>query len=222
MASLQMQPAVQPVPTGSGGTTGDGGYRIVQGFREGTISTVDFKQRMIAAGYGFVANMGSVTTPLTFLITGANRPDAWLRVPDGRAIMPIFVGVTLESMAGTVTEIDLRIAQNDIGNGTSSAATVGPINLRTDSAGLGSGLVVPRQLATGDTTAETNPVSIYRRTYIRADDAGSDWKGIEWAPAASPLIIGAGTLELFVAATTTQATGFVVMQWIETPETWWV
>ena len=222
MATMQMQPAVQPVAATSEGT---GAWKIVQGFREGTMSTVDFKQRMIAAGYGFGASMGSVTTPLTFLVTAANRPDAWLRVPATRMIIPTFVGVTLESMTGTVTEIDVRITQNDIGNGTSTAATVGPINLRGDSAGLGSGLVVPRQLATGDTTAETNPLSVYRRTYIRADDAGSDWKGIEWAGNPAPFVgnqTNGGTLEVFIAATTNQATGFVVMQWVETPMSWWV
>lgn len=217
MATIQMNPRVQPDAATSDSS---GAYKIVQGFREGTISVVDFKQRMVAAGYGFAANMGTVTTPLTFLVTAANRPDAWLRVPATRAIFPLFVGVTLEAMAGTATEIDIRTAQNDIGNGTSSAADVGPRNLRSDNAGIGS-LVVPRQLATGDTTTETAPMSVYRRTYIRADDAGSDWKGCEWTPTPAPLLVNASTLEVFVAATTTQATGFVVMQWIETPSTWW-
>lgn len=221
MATVQMNPRVQPDASTSEGASA---YKVVQGFREGTISVVDFQQRMSAAGYGFVANAGAVTTPLTFLVTAANRPDFVLRVLTGRAVIPVSVEVVLESMAGTATEIDIRSAQNDIANGTSSAATVGPINLRTDGGGISS-TSVPRQLYTADATAETNPVSLARRTYVRADDAGSDFKGFLWAPGRThgpaPLLVGPASLEAFIAATTTQATGFVVVQWIETPSNWW-
>ena len=51
-------------------------------------------------GRVFVANMGSVTTPITFLVTAANRPDAWIRVPSGTTIIPISVHVTLEARLG--------------------------------------------------------------------------------------------------------------------------
>lgn len=221
MATIQMNPRVQP-----DANTADaaGTYKVVQGFREGSIGVVDFKQRMFAAGYGAIANCGSVTTPLTFLTTAANRPDAWLRVPAGRAIMPVLVQVVLETSTGSATEIDVRMCQNDIGNGTSSAATVGPISTRTDNAGITS-LVVPRQLATADTTAETAPVSLYRRTFGPVSDIttpGSANRGIDWEPNTAPLLVNASTLEVFIAATTAQATGFVIFHWVETPSSWWV
>lgn len=187
--------------------------------RDGTLFTADYFESLAMQGRIFSANMGTVTTPLTFLITAANRPDAWIRVPSGTAILPIKATVVLESAAGTVTEIDVRIAQNDIGNGTSSAADVGPRAHRTD-APLAS-LCTARQLATGDTTAETNPLSIYRRTYARADEAGIDWRGIEVTRELMgyPLLLGAATWEVFVAATGTQATGYVVLTWAELPST---
>lgn len=199
----------------------EGAPAELQGLREGSISSVDFLQRLIIAGRGYVANMGSVTTPLTFLATAANRPDAWVRVPTGTTIFPLRVTVALESMAGTVTEIDVRMAQNDIGNGSSSAASVGPLNLRTDA--LVTSNCVARQLATADTTAETNPVSLWRRTYASAGAAGSEPNGAEVAMEAMgyPMLVGPASLVIFVAATTTQATGFVVIQYVETPSSWW-
>lgn len=216
MADIRIQTRVIPAVD-----TADGAWLAVQGYREGSISAVDFFQRMATAGRLFGAEMGTVTTPLTFLASAANRPDAWIRVPSGTAIIPVYAGVTLESAAGTVTEIDVRICRNDIGNGTSSAASVGPLALRTD-APNGAGNCTARQLATADTTAETSPLSIYRRTYARADEAGIDWRGIEKDfRGKAPLLIGAATWEIFVAATTTQATGFVLMQWVETPSSWW-
>ena len=181
--------------------------------------TIPYLENLAMQGRIFSANMGTVTTPLTFLVTAANRPDAWIRVPDGTAILPIKCTVVLESAAGTVTEIDVRICQNDIGNGTSSAADVGPLSLRTDSP-VTSGCTA-RQLATVDTTAETSPVSLYRRTYARADEAGIDFRGIEVTreQMGYPILMGAATWEVFIAATATQATGYVIMTWAEVPET---
>ena len=181
--------------------------------------TIPYLENLAMQGRIFSANMGTVTTPLTFLVTAGNRPDAWIRVPDGTAILPIKCTVVLESAAGTVTEIDVRICQNDIGNGTSSAADVGPLSLRTDSP-VTSGCTA-RQLATVDTTAETSPVSLYRRTYARADEAGIDFRGIEVTreQMGYPILMGAATWEVFIAATATQATGYVIMTWAEVPET---
>ena len=187
--------------------------------RDGALFTAGWYDAHAMEGRLFGATMGSVTTPLTFLITAANRPDAWIRVPDGTMILPVSVGVVLEDFAGTDTEIDLRIAQNDIGNGTSSAATVGPLSLRTD-APITSNCVA-RQLATGDATAETNPLTIYRHQVSTANAAGNDAAGqlhISREMMSYPVLVGPATIELFVAATTTQATGYAWFTWIEFAE----
>lgn len=192
---------------------------FLRGTRDGVAFTADYFESLAMQGRIFSANMGTVTTPLTFLVTAANRPDAWICVPAGTAILPIKCNVVLESAAGTVTEIDVRIAQNNIGNGTSSAADVGPRSHRTDSPYTSA--CTARQLATGDTTAETNPLSIYRRTYARADEAGIEWRGIEVGRAqmGHPILMGGATWEVFIAGTGTQATGYVVMTWAEVPAT---
>lgn len=187
--------------------------------RDGANFAANWMEALAQEGRIVGANMGTVTTPLTFLATAANRPDAWIRVPSGTTILPLLAVVVIEAAAGTVTEIDVRIASNDIGNGTSTAASVGPQGLRTDLPFV-SGCTA-RQLATADTTAETTPLSIYRRTFARADEAGIAHRGIEVTRELMgfPVLVGAATWELFIAATTTQATGFVVMTWAEVPST---
>ena len=191
-----------------------------RGLRDGSLVTADYLEALAHEGRIFTANMGSVTTPLTLLVTAANRPDAWIRVPSGTTILPLQCTVAIEAMAGTATELDIRIAQNDIGNGTSSAADVGPRSLRTD-APFGVGNCTARQLATADTTAETNPVSVWRKEYILANAAGEDAKGftVTRDMMGYPVLVGGSTWEVFVAATTTQATGFIVMTWAELPST---
>lgn len=202
-----------------GRSTADGNWRGLRGLRDGAAVTANYFDVLGMEGRIYIASMGSVTTPLTFLASAANRPDAWIRVPSGTTILPIMVNVTLEAAAGTLNEIDVRICQNDIGNGTSSAATAGPIGARTDAV-LTSNCTA-RQLATADTTAETNPISLLRRTYARADEAGIEWRGLAATRAelSYPVLVGPATLEVFIAATTTQATGFVVMTWAELPST---
>lgn len=201
----------------------DNSWLGARGLRDGSLVTASYIEALAAEGRVYSANMGTVTTPITFLITAANRPDAWIRVPSGTTILPLKISVAIEAMAGTATEIDVRIAQNDIGNGTSSAADVGPRAHRTD-APFGVGNCTARQLATGDTTAETNPLSVYRKEYILANAAGEDAKGIEInrEMMGYPVLVGGASWEVFVAATTTQATGFVVMTWAELPSTMFV
>lgn len=197
----------------------EGAQLQLRGTRDGALFVADWMEALALEGRAFSANMGSVTTPLTFLVTAANRPDAWIRVPDGTMIVPTHCVVVLEAFAGTVTEIDVRIAQNDIGNGTSSAADVGPRALRTD-APITSNCVA-RQLATVDTTAETNPLSVWRRTMPTANAAGNDLAGsvsISREMMGYPVLVGPSTWEVFVAATTTQATGFVIFHWLEFAE----
>ena len=217
MPELYVDGSVTP-----GRLTRDHSWIGARGLRDGSLVGAELYEALSQEGRVFTANMGSVTTPLTFLATAANRPDAWIRVPSGTTILPIKLDVALESMAGTATEIDVRIAANDIGNGTSSAADVGPRSNRTD-APITSGCTA-RQLATADTTAETTPLSVYRKTYILANAAGEDAKGtsITRAMMGYPVLVGAASWEVFIAATTTQATGFVVMTWAEVPSTLFV
>ena len=198
--------------------TADGtGTKGLRGLRDGSLSGADWLQVLLLEGRGYVANFGAVTTPLTFLITADKRPDAWLRVPSGVTILPLAVETVLEAAAGTATEIDIRLAHNDVGDGTSSPASVGPMNLRSDA--VGGSLVTPRQLATGDVTAETSPISLHRRTFPLAQASGLTPYEDLWLPRPCPILVGPATLEVFVAATTTQATGFVIIRWIELPST---
>jgi len=210
---------VNAAERGSVTRVSEGAQLQLRGMRDGALITSNWYDAHAMEGRVFGATMGSVTTPLTFLITLANRPDAWIRVPDGTMILPLHAIVVLEDYAGTDTEIDVRIAQNDIGNGTSSAATVGPLNMRTDAPVTSN--CVARQLATGDTTAETNPMTVFRHQVSTANAAGNDAAGqlvITREMMGYPVLVGASTWEIFIAATTTQATGYVVMSWIEFAE----
>lgn len=182
-------------------------------FRDKALVGMPHRQALVFEGRVFTCNAGSVTTPLTFLVTADLRPDFVLRVPSGSVVQILGVETILEAAAGTVTEIDYRTTQNDVGNGTSSAATVGPQNLRSDAPR--SSLCTARQLYTGDSSDETNPMTVHRRCFPLAQSSGLVPYEDHWYPEFGPVLKGAASFEIFVAATTTQATGFLVVHFAE-------
>ena len=209
------------------GRISDGNEVLVRATRDGSLITNDYIQQLAFEGRVFSATQGSVTTPVTFLVTAANRPDFWLRVPAGLIVIPLFLNVSIEGATGTLTEINHKFTSNDIGDGTSTAPTAGPRSLRTDQP-VGP-LGIPRQLATGDTTAETNPIELSRTVYIfTAADGATVGAGeaetsqpvqFTWSHkyGVAPVLVGPASWILYVSATTTQATGFAEMVWAESP-----
>jgi len=113
------------------------------------------------------AHFGTVTTPIATQATtalAATRPQAWLRVADGTAIVPLSVNIVVEATGATTQgEISIAICQNDVGNGTSAAGTSGPISLNT--AVPRASAVLARQLATAAVTAETNLLELKRFSF---------------------------------------------------------
>lgn len=189
--------------------------------RDGSLYTVDYFESLAEQGRVFASDHGTLTTPLTFLALASLRPDAVLRNPAASGVFakPMRIKVVLEAAAGTVTECEVRLTKADPGNGTSTAASQGPISTRTDSGVVAA--CVPRHLYTGDSAAESSPVTLWRSVYsfVQATAEGNDPLGFE----ITREMMGYPTLDensgllVYVSATSTQATGFVVMQWAEVP-----
>lgn len=168
-------------------------------------------------GRVFAANFGKDTTPIDWAKTAydEDQPQAVLRVPSSIVVVPLFVGVTLEDSAGTNTEMILGMSQNDIGNGTSTAATIGPVQLhgannRTSNA-------VPRQEYTANSTALTNKIELLRRVYAFVDATTDPFKEFLWSYLTHPVPIlkGPASLILWIDGTGTSAQGFAQMVWAE-------
>ena len=187
---------------------------------DGALYTASWLNALAIEGRVFVTNAGQSTTPLTFTAFSVNQPIFALRVPDATVLLLAHLLVDLEDVAGTDTEIIGEFTQNDIGNGTSAAATAGPISTRTDAPVTAN--VVARQLYTADATAGTNRMEFFRATYgIAEGTAGRGPTFVEWKVGDvgySPVLVGTASVKAHVSATTTQATGFVIAVHAELPE----
>ena len=95
--------------------------------RQGTLSISDRVRTAAIAGKLFVANWGSVSAALTGPATQADtplRPSMWLNVPQGKTIYVVRQTVIVQSAGNTTQgEIAIAIASNNVGVGTSTAAT---------------------------------------------------------------------------------------------------
>lgn len=165
----------------------------------------------------FGAHFGTVTTPLATPATtaiAAQRPQAWVRVPDGTLIVPLNVEITVETAGATTQgEISIAMTQNDIGNGTSSAGTSGALPMNT--AALSASNCTCRQLATGDTTAETNLLELKRFSFA----ASAVNQVFSWNPGhlgITPVVRGGGTLAIYIGGNAVNF--FAQVQWAEVTE----
>ena len=199
--------------------TADDGFLSPRAIRDGSLVVLPWYDALALEGRVFSAQNGDETTPLSFNALAANRPSAWIRAATSTIVIPLGCTVTLEAATGTVTEIDLRIADNDIGNGTSTAATVGPLGMKTSLPIAATSVV--RHLATADTTAGTNERTIWRATiqFALATAEGNPFPtfDISREMMGYPVLVGPATIMVYVTATTTVPTGFVTWKWAEIP-----
>lgn len=164
----------------------DGTWRSARATRDGALFTAEWFQALIGEGRGFVAGIGLLSAgealPNAQVITTL-RPTFVLRVPTGTTILPFYGAVQVEDSGGTAAlEMNIGTAGSDVGNGTSSAADFGPINLKTN-ATRGS-LVVPRQEYTGNSSAD--PDNDQWRKWMTEDNAATPAtvgsSNFEWEP----------------------------------------
>ena len=113
-------------PTPDPGRASDGSQVAVKTDRQGVLAVSDRVRTAAMAGKLFVANFGSVTTPLSTpdAAIAARRPMTWLRIPSGKVVYIVRHTVTIEATGDTRQgEVALATSSNDVGDGTAADAT---------------------------------------------------------------------------------------------------
>ena len=162
-------------------------------------------------------HFGTLTTPIATAATTAIttlRPQAWVRVPDGTAIIPLAVNIIAEANGATTQgEIAIATTTVDPGDGTGAAGTQQPVSLSTNR-GIASNCTT-RQLATGDITAETGLLELKRFSFAAsAVNQDFNWKAM--TDLVVPLLRGPAGLLVYVGGNAVNF--YCQMQWIELPE----
>jgi hypothetical protein len=186
----------------------------------GALAVQDLVVKWLREGRLYFYNRGNTTTPVTFTNTAIlyTRPSLVIRVPSGKTVLPVYLGVGLETQAGVINEGVWIACNNDVGAGTSTAVGTGTNrgNMRMDRAGDPGGCLI-NITYTGDVTATgTNPVEFARYTQPFADTIGltDKWEVSIKQDANIPMLVGPASLQLIIGGGTAP-TGYATVIWAE-------
>ncbi|MFA6046963.1 MAG: hypothetical protein WC718_18415 [Phycisphaerales bacterium] len=204
--------------TTSKGRFGNGAIVPVTGTRDGAIYVADYVQALALEGRLFTTEIGTLTTPTTFRIGVTTlQPELVIDVPSGSAIVPVEISVHLETLAGTITEIVAVTSTALRGAGTSTAGAA--LSTRTDRP-VASGCSVYYTYS-GNAVAVAGDIEFWRWGFpwVTATAEGNAIMKAEWHLNRNTpqVIVGPGSVSLYIGATTTAPTGYVFASWLELP-----
>lgn len=218
MSDLRGYPAITPARSTGVGPVG------LHASRDGALYVANWFDAMTMEGRMYVANGGSVTTPITFGAGSidSTEPDLFVSVPSSAMVIPVEIRAKIEAF-GT-TAIYECMAATGTGGSAGTQTSVTPTNLRTDAPNTSSCTIGVASDA--DATYMTTNVSEFWRgglakavTIATADDDSSnpleDWVWNRMLVGTGPIMNGTSQLAAFYAAQA--STGFIIFTYAELP-----
>lgn len=220
MAASQVFARRNPTLTGEGLSIG------AWGDRAGTLVTQSELDALVAAGFGFHATVGALTTPITGGGAGTvldyEQSELSISVPAGTAIMPIRLSAQAEMPAdqdGDVQEIFFMV---DRAAASTAAAGTGTVevafNMRTDNPRSSNCTVVSANTSDhGTPTISAELARVGKVTNLLTSGITHGVLELLYEPDDPPIIIGPAAVYMYWCGTQAMA-GFAQAQWIELPE----
>jgi len=195
---------------------GPGQHKDIAISRMGALITVDQVLQWALDGRTFHAQQGNAATLVDFVETAydEDQPQFALRVPAGRVVVPLSAKLNFQDQAGTDNHIIMSRTTNDIGDGTSTAATISA--MRSDTPYSSS--CFARSLYTANATAATGLIEIDRVIDPFVATAAGRLPGYRWDLKSSsviPVLVGPATWQIHAIATTDGVEGFAEYVWAE-------
>ena len=202
----------------------------IKALRDGTLTTAAFFQALAMEGKMFMANAGTVTTPITFGAGSidSTEPDLYVAVYSGNAIIPVSISILMEAY-GTNAIFETMASFGTDGTTFTGAggAVVTPANLKIG--GGKSSIYAYGGTNASSLTYFSNPREIFRNgqqvaitkatavNNIANLDSPTGYK-FTWSAVSSgimPVLIGPAQLCVYAAAQA--STGFISFCYVELP-----
>jgi len=206
----------------------DGPYRALRVTRDGAAVTQDWLLSAAVEGRVFVANAGTVTTPITWaagtIVT--TTPDFDLSVPAGTLVIPVEIRVYMEAF-GSSAQFETMAAAGT-GGAQAGLTSITPKNLRADAPNAS--VCTAGSDGTGATYMTGNVSEFWRdgqqfamtKTAASATVAASDPNLFIWrysdSGVAPVLYSSSAASRLNVFAAGQAGTGFITVTWVELPQ----
>jgi len=198
--------------------TTDGEYGPVWGQRDGSIVTMPWHTAMSLEGRVYNISHASPDTKMTGATAyDATHPGICVVAPAGTVMIPVFLNVTCEDMAGTDNHVTIVTDAGDLysSGGTAVSAVT---NLRTD-APNGSAVVSKycSDSAITVTDPDTGETNLYTYVNAFADATTSPPVVVNWEPKCPPILVGPATFLVYTYGASTACEFGFSFQYIELP-----
>ncbi len=203
--------------------------------RRGELFVQDWIQAAILEGYGFIANVGALSTPVVGggdgTIVDLDQPEFGMIIPDGKTIIPIRLAIQLTTPllatdadeAEALVFVDTTAATVAAALDGTWANTITPKNMRIALANRKTSECTVKSVCSGDTTDPTESIDL-AHAIITGDMNGTPanalWTKNEllYEPKHPPMIVGPASLFAYWGGTVA-VNGFMQFFWIELPST---
>lgn len=186
--------------------------------RQGSTIGIDTLLQWALEGSVFHAQQGNAITKLAFGETAydEDQPQFALRIPTGVTVIPLSLRIVFEDQAGLINNAVWSVATNDIGDGTSTSATISSMRVNATAP---ASLCTANSLYTGNATAATGLFEFARwHDEFAAVSTGPNNEFIWDARKDSniPILVGPATLQAHITGATALQ-GFGEYVWAEFP-----
>jgi hypothetical protein len=203
--------------------------------KRGELFTQDWIQAAILEGYGFIANIGALSTPVVGggngTIVDLDQPEFGMIIPDGKTIIPIRLAIQLTTpLLATDADEAEALAFVDTTAATVAAAldgtwanTITPKNMRIALTNRNSSTCTVKSVCSVDTTDPTESIDLIHAVIlgdVQGTAANGLWTKNEllYEPKNPPMIVGPASLFAYWGGTVA-VNGFMQFFWIELPST---
>ncbi len=203
--------------------------------RRGELYNMDWIQAAILEGFGFMANIGSFSTPIVGggagTIVDLDQPEFGMIVPDGKTIIPIRMAIQLTTPllatdadeAEALVFVDTTAATVAAALDGTWANTITPKNMRIALTNKKSSTCTVKSVCSADTTDPTESIDLIHSVIlgdVQGTPATALWTKHEllFEPKNPPYIVGPASVFAYWGGTVA-VNGFMQFAWLEIPST---
>jgi hypothetical protein len=201
--------------------------------KRGELFIADWIQAAILEGYGFIANVGSLSTPVVGggdgTVIDQDQPEFGMIIPDGKTIIPIRLAIQMTTpLLATDADEAEAVAIVDTTAATVAAALDGtwanaitPKNMRIALANRKSSTCTVKSVCSGNTTNPTISIELAHAIIVgdmNGTPANALWTKNEllYEPKNPPMIVGPASLFAYWGGTVA-VNAFMQFFWLELP-----
>ena len=204
----------------------EGADVFLRALRDGSAVLADWKQAAVMGGFGFMANSGALSTGVAgggvSSVLDIDRPNFVLSVPNGTAILPLRIGVHLQSGApADGNEVEILIAVDQDKEAPTSGTATARIIYNMNTLAAKASTCVARDTFSVTLTDPVLDLELARKV-IEYDKAASGEVAVIcdliYEPETPPVINGPASVIVYYGGDAAAVGGFCDIQWLEFTE----